>query len=76
VARYVARLAANNSGSLAIFARDPPRLIALSNLAADRRPGSLLEIDIRELLPVMVTHDKTGRVFLDADAGIPTKEPQ
>jgi hypothetical protein len=24
----------------------------------------------------MVAHDEIGRLFLDADAGIPTKEPQ
>jgi hypothetical protein len=30
----------------------------VSSLAADRRPGSILEIDIRERLAAVVAHDK------------------
>jgi hypothetical protein len=37
----------------------------VSNLAADRRPGSSSEIDIRQLLPVVVAHDKTRSLFFD-----------
>jgi hypothetical protein len=33
----------------------PPRLILLSNLAAGRRPGSLLKVNVGEVLPVVVT---------------------
>ena len=37
----------------------------LSNLAADCRPGLLLEIDISELLAVAVADNKAGGLFLN-----------
>jgi hypothetical protein len=44
----------NSSGSLAIFAAILRASSLLSNLAAERRPGSSSKYDRRELLPVVV----------------------
>jgi hypothetical protein len=37
----------------------------LINLAADHLAGLILEIDIGELLPTVVTHDKSSGLFFD-----------
>jgi hypothetical protein len=38
----------------------------VSNLAAERRPGLILKINIGELLPVVIGHDKAGGLLLDS----------
>jgi hypothetical protein len=38
---------------------------SVSSLAAESPPRLILEIDIGELLPVLVTHDKAGVQFFD-----------
>jgi hypothetical protein len=55
----------NRCGSFAIFAAIRRASSLLSNLAADRSPRLILEIDIRELLPVVVAHDKAGVQLFD-----------
>ena len=55
-----------NTGSSAIFAAILRASSLLSNLAAERRPGSFLEIDIRKLLAGVVAHDEAGVQFLDS----------
>jgi hypothetical protein len=40
--------------------RDPRASSLVSSLADDRRPWLILEIDIRQLLPSFVLHDKAG----------------
>src|SRR5262245_37848128 len=55
-----------SSGSLAIFAAIRRATYFVSSLAADRRPGLILEIDIRQLLPGAVDHDKAGVTVANA----------
>jgi hypothetical protein len=40
---------------LSVAGTAPPRLMLLSNSTADRRPGSLLKVNVGEVLPVVVT---------------------
>jgi len=55
----------SSSGSFAMFAAIRRASSLLSILAADRRPGSFLEIEITERLTVGIAHGKTRGLFLD-----------
>jgi hypothetical protein len=41
----------------------PPRLILLSNLAADRRPGSLLKVNVGEVLACCGHDDGSNKLI-------------
>jgi hypothetical protein len=45
--------------------RDPPRLVAREQFGRRSPARLILEIDVRNLLSVVVTHDVAGRLFLD-----------
>jgi hypothetical protein len=53
----------SNFGSLAMFAAIRRASSLLSNLAAERRPGSLSIIDVAQRLTVCVVHDETVRHY-------------
>jgi len=55
----------NSSGSLAIFAAIRLASSWVSNLAADRRPGSFFELDARELPAVVIADHEAGFLFFD-----------
>jgi hypothetical protein len=54
----------SSSGNCVIFAATRRPSSRVSNLAADRRSGLFLVINIRKRLPAVVAHDKETRAVL------------